>query len=244
MQNADRVQNFARGVGRDADPPGEVGADGDEYCIEPLHKRGVDVIDPGVELQGRAQVDYASNLGVQDVPRQTVFGNAETHHAARHGPGLADRDGVPLSPQMIGGGQPAGSGADDEYLFARGVDREVRRPPALERLIAQETLYRIDAYRRIQLAAVAHVFTRVIANPAHDRGQRVVFHQFPPRSLVVAFLGVIQPVLNIFPGRAGIVARWQSVYIHRARCAPRSGQVGEAGAGIQCNGEGELFHAL
>jgi hypothetical protein len=47
-------------------------------------------------------------------------------------------------------------------------------PAALQRLVAEEALDRIDADRLVELRAIARVFARVVADPAHDRRQRVV----------------------------------------------------------------------
>ena len=46
--------------------------------------------------------------------------------------------------------------------------------PCLMRLVAEEPLDRVDADGTVELRAVAGCLTGVVADPAHDRGQRVV----------------------------------------------------------------------
>ena len=61
-----------------------------EDRIKALGKSRLDVLDLAVELESNAHVDDPLDLGIENVTRQAVFGNAETHHAAGHGTGLAD----------------------------------------------------------------------------------------------------------------------------------------------------------
>ena len=61
----------------------------------PSSHRLEDVRDLGVQLERHAEVEDALHLGVEDVARQAVLGNAEAHHAAGHRAGVADRDVVP-----------------------------------------------------------------------------------------------------------------------------------------------------
>ena len=98
---------------------------------------------------------------------------------------------------------PGRPGADDQHVLARSRRRRREAPALLDRLVAEEALDRVDADRRIDLAAVADAFAGVIADPAHDRGERVVARQVAPGGFVVAALGVEQPALDVFAGRAG-----------------------------------------
>ena len=79
----------------------------------------------------------------------------------------------------------------------------------------------------------------MVAGAAHDRRQRVVAHDLAPGSLVVAFLGEGQPGLDILAGRAGMVARRQTVQIDGPFGTPGPGLVQQAAARIQ--GDRERF---
>ena len=62
-----------------------------EYGIETLvGKSGFDIVDLAVQLQCNAHVEDALYLVIKHIPWQPIFRNAETHHAAGHGTGLAD----------------------------------------------------------------------------------------------------------------------------------------------------------
>ena len=81
----------------------------------------------------------------------------------------------------------------------------------------------------------------MVADPAHDRRERVVLSQLPPGRLVVALLGVEQPLLDVLAGRAGLVARGQQVDLERLLGAPGPGVVGQARTEVEGDGKG-LFH--
>ena len=128
-----------------------------------------------VELELDAHIEDALHFGIEHVARQPVLRNAEAHHAAGERPGLDDRDGVAEAPQVVGRRQSRRSGADDQHALA-GLGFGRRESPAvLERLVAEKALDRVDADRLVELAAVARGLARVIADAAHDRGQRIVF---------------------------------------------------------------------
>ena len=65
-----------------------------------------------------AEVEDALHLCVEHVARQAVAGDAEAHHAPGHRAGLADRDGVPATGEVVGGGEPGRAGADDQHPLA------------------------------------------------------------------------------------------------------------------------------
>ena len=60
------------------------------------------------------------------------------------------------------------------------------RPALLDRLVAEEPLDRVDPDRLVELAAVAGGLAGVVADPPHDRRERVVLHDLPPRALVAS----------------------------------------------------------
>ena len=216
-------------------------ADGEEAGVEPARFHGGrQVVDAAVELQFDAHVEDAPQLGVEHLARQAVLGDAEAHHAAALGVGLANRHGVARQAQVPGGGQPGRAGTDHQHVLA-AVGSGSDGPAAPDRLVAEEALDGVDAHRFIQLAAVAGVLAGVVADAAHDRRQRVVPHQLAPGFLVVAGLGVEQPALDVLAGRAGMVAGRQAVDIDRPHGAPGAGAIGERGAGVERDGEG-LIH--
>jgi len=85
------------------------------------------------------------------------------------GPALVDFDLMAEAAQLVGGRQARRSGADHEHPLAAFGGRRRKAPAALDGLVAQETLDRIDPDRGIELRPVASGFARVIADPAHHR---------------------------------------------------------------------------
>ncbi len=81
----------------------------------------------------------------------------------------------------------------------------------------------------------------MVADAAHHGGQRVVLDELAPGGLVVAGLGVVEPLLDVLAGGAGVVARRQAVDVLRALLAPGPGLVGQARADLQRDREG-LVH--
>ena len=210
-------------AGRDIGALGDVGADRQERRVEAAHRhRFEDVRDLGVELERHAEVEDALDLGIEHIARQPVFRNAEAHHAAGERPGLVDLDRMAEPAQMIGGRQAGRPGADHQHALA-ALGRRRREAPALpDRLVAEETLDRIDADRFVDLGAIAGAFARVIADAPHDRRQRIVLRQHAPGALVIAGFGVRQPALDVLARRAGVIAGRQAIDIDRAATCARS----------------------
>ena len=76
-----------------------MGADGEEGRIEAAGLHALDdAVDLAVELDADAKMDDAVDLGIEHVARQTVFGNAEAHHAAGERAGLVNLDCVTHAP--------------------------------------------------------------------------------------------------------------------------------------------------
>jgi hypothetical protein len=136
---------------------------------------------------------------------------------------------------MPPGRQPGRSGANHQHALTKSAvrpfdiaqDRLVEFPAALDRFISQKTLHRVDADGAIQIVAIAYRFTRVIANPPHDGGKRIVFGERTPGMFIVARFGMIQPALDVLAGRTGGVAGRQAIHINRPLGAPRSGAIGQ-----------------
>ena len=229
-------------LGRDKGAFGDVGTDGQEGCVKfSLKHGGGNVVDLDPQLHRHAHGDDALHLGLQHLARQTVLGDAKAHHAAHQGTGFLHRNAVTEAAQLIGRRHTAGAGTDHQYMFAGFGCRLRQLPAVLQRLIAQETLHRVDAHRRVNLAAVALAFAGVVADPAHDGRKGVVLHQVLPGLQVVAAFGMKQPALDVFAGRALHIAGRKPVYIDRALGAPGAGLVGQRGAGVERDGK-RFFH--
>jgi hypothetical protein len=210
-------------------PLGDVRADGQEGRVDSRPAHGLrHVVDLGVQLEHDAHVHDALHLGVQHVARQAVLGDAEAHHAAHQRAGFDDRHGVAQAAQVVGRRHARGPGADDQHVLAGFRRRAGEASNPAQGLVAQEPLDRVDAHRRVQLAAVAGAFAGVVADAAHDRREGIVRGQMPPGGFVVAALGVVQPALDVFARRALRVAGRQAVDVDRALGAPRAGLVGQA----------------
>ena len=240
MQYAGGVENFTGGVGRNIDPLGQMSADGDKDSVEPfVIESARNIFDLMVEFQSNTQIENALNFAIQNIPGQAVFGDAEPHHTARHGSGLADGYLVTHAPQMIGRRQTAGTGADNEHPFFRRLRVKIRFPAVFQGLVAQEAFNRVDRHGLVQLSPIAGAFAGVITDPSHYGGHGVVLDQFLPGVFVIAFFGMEQPALNIFTRRAGVVAGRQAIPINGHQIAPRTRVIGQAGAGVQGNGVGQ-----
>src|ERR1039457_7151066 len=116
-------------------------------------------------------------------------------------------------------------------------------PTQADRLVAEEALHAMNADALIELHAVAGGLARVVADAPHRRRQRVVLDQLAPGRLVVARLGVVEPLLDVLARRAGVVAGRQAMDVVRALVAPGAGLVREARADVQCDCEGFVHHA-
>ena len=243
-QHRDGVEHLRGGAGRNKGALADMGADGEEGGVELAGLHGVeDVVDLGVELELDADIEDPLHFRIEHVARQAVFRNAEAHHAAGGGPGIVDRHSMAHAAQMIGGGQAGRTGADDQHALAAFRLRRRESPAALDRLVAEETLDRIDADGFVDLRAVAGGFAGMIADAAHHRGQRIVLRQHAPGVFVVAGFGVIEPGLDVLAGRAGVVAGRQTIDIDRPLGAPGAGLVGEARADVEGDGEGMVHQA-
>ena len=81
----------------------------------------------------------------------------------------------------------------------------------------------MDADRRVERAAIAGAFARMVADPAVHRRHRVVPHQRLPRLAILPRLGEPQPRLDVLACGAGVVAGRQQIDIDRMGGARRSG---------------------
>ena len=81
----------------------------------------------------------------------------------------------------------------------------------------------------------------MVADPAHDGGERVVLHDLPPGRFVAALLGLVEPPLDVLPGRARGVARRPGPR-RPALGAPAAGVVGQARPDAEGDREGPVSH--
>src|SRR5581483_320147 len=168
----------------------------------------------------------------------------EAHHPAALRPGVEDGHAVAQAGEMVGGREPRGAGADDEHPLAGRRGEAVDAPAAPDRLVAEKALDGVDPDGLVEPTAVARGLAGVVADPAHDRRKRVVFHDPPPGALVLlpACLRLVQPLLDVLAGRAGVVARRQPVDVDRPLRPPAAGLVGQAGADVEGDRERLLHH--
>ena len=80
----------------------------------------------------------------------------------------------------------------------------------------------------IQLAPITGGFTRVITHATMNRREGILFHNFPPGLFIFPLLRLIQPVLNIFAGRAALIAGRKVINIDRTHRPPVARMVGQA----------------
>ena len=131
-----------------------MGADRQKRRVEAAIGHGLrDILDLGVVFDDDAEVGNALYLGIENIARQAIFGNAEPHHAARRGPGFPDRHGMAETGEVIGRRQARWAGADDQcflagYGFGRG-----KAPAVLDGEITEKALDRIDARRSYRRTA-------------------------------------------------------------------------------------------
>ncbi len=148
-----------------------------------------------------------------------------------HRPGLADRDVVAATREVVGGGEPRRARANDQHPLAGRLRLDRQLPAVLDRLVTEETLDAVDAHRVVYLRAVARRLARVVADASHHGGQRVVLDKLAPGRLVVAGLGVVEPLLDVLARRgsrgcmAACGARRRGAPAARSRsCSPGSSQ--------------------
>ena len=134
-----------------------------------------------------------------------------------------DFDGVAHAGEMIGGRQSARPGADHQHPPAARRGPGLERPAFLGGEIAEKALDRMDADRRVERAAIAGAFARMVADPAVHRRHRVVPHQRLPRLAILPRLGQPQPRLDVLARGAGVVAGGQQIDIDRMGGARRPG---------------------
>src|SRR5262249_44389761 len=114
-QHRYRIEHSRRFAGRNISAFRDVRADGEKRRVEAtaLH-RFQDVRDLRIELERDAEIDDAPDLRVEHVARQSIFRDAEAHHAAGPRTRVDDRHRMAEATKMIRGRQARRPRADDE----------------------------------------------------------------------------------------------------------------------------------
>ena len=238
MQQTHRVEHSSAVAGRQVGAAPQLGPDRQHDGVYPrLVAQRCDVLDRRSALEVDARRQDSVDLGVQHLARQPVARDAVPQHPARHRLGLPKRDPVAEAPEVVRRRQAARAGPDHDDM-PTGVRRRPAELPAVsDREVAEEALHRVDPDRLVDLHAVARRLARVVADPAHDGGQRVQRGQVPPGALVVPVLRVVQPAPDVLARRARLLARRSQIRPHRPLGTPGTGAVGQAGPGLQGDGE-------
>ena len=241
-QERDGVKDVGRVAGGDAGLAGHLGTYGQKGGVTPFgDHRDLKIVDRSTEAGVDAHGENAVDLCLDDVAGKAIGGNAIAHHPPRERCPLVEDHAMPEPAQMVRGSEPAGTGADDENSPAGGHRGRIRTPPFAQRPVAEKPFDRVDPDRLVHGGAVARRLAGVEAGATHDRRKRIVEHDLAPRRLVGTILGVVEPLLDVLPGRAGVVARWQAVHVDGSLHPPRSCPVGQARADVEGDGE-RLVH--
>ena len=218
LQRADHAPGLAA---RRVQPAADVLAEGEEDRVVAAGQlvQGPAVrADPDAAADlDAAQVQQLGDLSVEDLLGQVPGGDAGPQHAPGLVQGLEDDAGVALAAQVVGAAEAAGTRAHDGHRLAvqRGqvlLDRVVRE---LQAEVPEEPLDPADADRLVVRGPVAGGLAGVVADPAGDRGHRIVLEDRQVAVQVPVVLDVIQVLLDLLAGRAGVVARRRLVPVHR-----------------------------
>jgi hypothetical protein len=203
-----RVDQYARQVGaRKRQADAFVRADRHQHRLEAFVENAVQIVDARVQAEFDPQVEDVGHLALDDLRRQAVFGHADPQHASGHRQGFEDRHRITLARQVLRRRQPAGSGADDGDPPGLGsLNRRAGRARFGIDAVGDEALEGADVDRFVDQPAVAGVFAAVVADPAADPGEGVVFLDDPQRVGVTPFADQGDVALGALPGGAGVAA--------------------------------------
>ena len=208
----------------------QVRAHGEEHGVEPARRLlGHQVVHLVIEDDLDAQRRDPGDFGVEHLAREAVLRNAEMHHAAGQRPRFPDHDGMTAPRQVPRHREPARAGADDEHALARGGRVRRDRPAFRNGHVAEKPLDGMDAHRLVHLGAITRVFARVIADAPVHRRHGVVADDDLPGLAIAAGLRLGQPGLDVFAGRARVIARRQAVDVERPHRAHRRHAVASSG---------------
>ena len=127
-----------------------MGSHGDEHRVESLGEDIVQVVHRRVQPQFHPQVHDVLYLPVNDPGRKAVLRHSHAQHPASHGQRLEDGGSIPQFAQVLGGGEPAGTRADDRHaLLEFALSRLRCHPGAGVDLVGDDPLQRPDIDRLI-----------------------------------------------------------------------------------------------
>ena len=147
---------------------------------------------------------------------------------------------------MVGGGEARRAGADDEHALPARRRLDLDAPALLDREVTEKALDLVDPDGFVERCTIAGGLAGVVTDPSHDRGERVLLHDLPPRPLVAvaALLRLVEPGLDVLAGGAGAVAGRHAVDVDGALGAPAAGLVGAAGADLERDRERLVHHSV
>ena len=171
-----------------------------------------------------AEGEDAVDLVVQEPARRPVAGDAVAHHAAEGFVVVVDRAPVAPPAELVGGGHPRRSSADDGDALAGLVRGRLEREALRDGGVADELLHGIDADEVLHLVAVAAVLARRRADPAHLRREGVgvggpAERVFLPAHALGRLLQPphhLEPAPDVLAGRAAPLTRRRAVHVGRA----------------------------
>ena len=171
-----------------------------------------------------AEGEDAIDLVVEEPPRGAIAGDAVAHHAAERLVVVVDRALVSAPAELVRGGEPGRTAADDRDALARLALGRCEREALGDGVIADELLHGIDPHEVLDLVAIAAVLARRRTDPAHLRRERVGVGGAPKRVLLPAHaLGRLlqpphhlEPAPHVLAGRAARLARRRTVHVGRA----------------------------
>jgi hypothetical protein len=74
----------------------------------------------------------------------------------------------------------------------------------------------------INKTPITGIFARVVANASVNSRHRIFFNEFLPGFIIFSGLGKRQPSLDIFTGRASMIAGWKEILVDGSGRSKRS----------------------
>jgi len=178
--------------------------------------------DAGLELH--AHVADHLNFGFDDVPRQTVGGNADGEHAAQHRQFFEDRHLIAFESQIVGTGQTSWSRADDRHLFVT-LDFDFGHIAGFRAQIeiGYKPFDKVNGHRFVHLPSRTGRLTRMMADPSADCRQRILFLNELQGFQVLTLRHQRHVALNTDVGRADGLARAGPLLVDGKRAGNRLG---------------------
>src|SRR4029077_5908633 len=177
-----------------------------------------------VRFERDAKFNQSLNLTIEDVLRKHPVRNPAAIQPAGFGRFFKNGDLVTEARKLVRGTVPSGTRSDDSDLLAigrAGFDYVVFEGLSQ---ITEKALDRPNRNCLVVLAAVARLFTRVIAHASRHRRKWHVLLDEGVGIQILAALHKVEIALNFFVGSTCVVAGWQLVPVHGADRAPVAGR--------------------